>query len=1030
MADMTEKPTYEELEKRIRDLEERKDPAGRGDSSLKENETFYQTILENISDTVIVTDDQGNMVYVCPNSKIIFGLSQNEIIHFQTIQNFMNGTICDLSKLKELNEILNIEWSIENSQGEKRFLLINVKSVCINRGTVLYVMRDITESKQSKENLNENQARLTAAIESMSDAVFISDVEGKFVEFNTAFATFHRFADKDQCYETLSEWQDLLEICFLDGDIAPLDMWAVAIALGGETGKGVEYILKRKDTGEKWIGRYNFAPIFNSDGDITGSVVVGHDITEHKRAEEELSNIFKLSPDMICKANADGYFKKLNPAWEYVLGFTIEELLSKPFLNFIHPEDQNPTVKQVEKQVNGKSTLNFENRYRCKDGSYKFLEWNATHATPDGTLYAVARDITDRKKAEDAILESEEKFKYIFDNSVIGKSLTYLSGEMNTNKAFYKMLGYSKKEFQALKWQDITHPDDIELSRKAIDSLLTGKKESKQFIKRYLHKNGAVVWTEVSTNLRRDKENNPLYFMSSINNITERKQAEEDLHRSEIKYRSMMESITDQLYICSPEFTVEYMNPAMIKRLGRDATGEACHKALHGLNHKCDWCIFDPVASGETIEITIISPLDDRHYRVNNMPIQNKNGTISKMSIFRDITQYVEAVAEKDKAQAQLRHAQKMESIGTLAGGIAHDFNNILYPIIGFTQLSQSELSKDHPVQENLTDILDGAKRARDLVKQILQFSRQEKQTLQPTILKPVVEEVIKLLKTTIPANIDIQGHLYNGEDYVLCDATEIHEIVMNLCTNAYHSVETNGGTIIVRLNKQNPSPDLNLPSGEYICLSVSDNGVGIQKDIIDKIFEPYLTTKEIGKGSGLGLSVVHGIVTNYKGTISVESSPGKGSDFNVFLPITTQSRIVEQKLIKDKSQGGTENILFVDDEASIIKLAARILERVGYTITGKTNCIEALELFTQKPDGFDLVITDMAMPIMTGTEFAKKILKIQPDIPIIICSGFSENVDSKIAKSIGIKEYIKKPILLDELTSKIRKVLDQSSKG
>ena len=386
-------------------------------------------------------------------------------------------------------------------------------------------------------------------------------------------------------------------------------------------------------------------------------------------------------------------------------------------------------------------------------------------------------------------------------------------------------------------------------------------------------------------------------------------------------------------------------------------------------------------------------------------------------------------LTERKKIEENLRKAQKMESIGTLAGGIAHDFNNILYPIIGFTEMSMQDLPKTHEVQENLQDILDGAKRARDLIKQILLFARQEKQTLKPIILKPVVEEALKLLRSSISANIDIQSHFYDGKDYVLSDATEIHEIVMNLCINAYHSMEEDGGTLIVRLNKQKPSSDLNLPSGEYICLSVSDSGVGIPKEIIDKIFEPYLTTKELGKGSGLGLSVVHGIVTNYKGNISVESSPGKGSVFNIFLPVTIQSEKVEQKRIKDKPLDGTENILFVDDEASIVKLAIRILERLGYTITGKTSCTEAFELFKEKPDTFDLVITDMAMPIMTGTELAKKILKIQPDMPIIICTGFSEKVDPETAKSIGIKEYIKKPILTEELTSKIRKVLDQSSK-
>ena len=390
----------------------------------------------------------------------------------------------------------------------------------------------------------------------------------------------------------------------------------------------------------------------------------------------------------------------------------------------------------------------------------------------------------------------------------------------------------------------------------------------------------------------------------------------------------------------------------------------------------------------------------------------------------------IKDITEKEKLETQLQQAKKMESIGILAGGIAHDFNNILYPIIGFTEMSMQDLPITHQVQENLQDVLDGAKRARDLVKQILKFSRQEKQVLKPTLLKPVVEEAMKLLRSTIPANIDIQGNLYDGKDYVLCDDTEIHEIVMNLFTNAYHSMEENGGTIMIELNKQNPSPDMMLPSGEYICLSVRDNGAGIPKDIIDNIFEPYLTTKELGKGSGLGLSVVHGIVISYKGDISVESSPGKGSIFNIFLPVTTQSMQIEQKLEKGKPLAGNENILFVDDEASIVKLSTRILERLGYTITGKTNSTEALELFKEKPDKFDLVITDMAMPNMTGAEFAKKILKIQPGIPIIMCTGFSENVDPETAKSMGIKGYIKKPILTDELTSKIRDVFDRSSKG
>lgn len=503
------------------------------------------------------------------------------------------------------------------------------------------------------------------------------------------------------------------------------------------------------------------------------------------------------------------------------------------------------------------------------------------------------------------------------------------------------------------------------------------------------------------------------------------------LRQSEAKYRSMMESITDQLYICSQEFTIEYMNPAMINRLGRDATGEKCYQVLHGQDHRCDFCVFNEVSKGKSIEITITSPLDHKTYRVTNMPVHHPDGTVSKMSLYRDITPYLAAVAEKDKAEAQLLQAQKMESIGTLAGGIAHDFNNILYPIIGFAEMSIEDLPENHSVRENLEDILQGAKRARDLVKQILLFSRQKEVNHKPIRIQPVIEETLKLLRSTIPANIDIQKDLNQDSDYVSGDATEIHEIIMNLCTNAYHAMEETGGVLKVDLNKAEPDPKFNLPSGKYCCLSVGDTGTGIPPEIIDAIFEPYFSTKQLGKGSGLGLSVIHGIVKNYKGAIDVESEPGQGTVFHVYLPVTTKAVASDVPPTTDtKIRGRNEVILFVDDEEPIVKIGVRVLERIGYKVTGKTSCIEALALFKSEPDRFDLVITDMAMPSMVGTEFAKKLMEIRRDIPILICTGFSERLDHETAKRLGIKGYLHKPILINDLSSTVRKVLDTVKKG
>jgi CheY-like chemotaxis protein/two-component sensor histidine kinase len=367
-----------------------------------------------------------------------------------------------------------------------------------------------------------------------------------------------------------------------------------------------------------------------------------------------------------------------------------------------------------------------------------------------------------------------------------------------------------------------------------------------------------------------------------------------------------------------------------------------------------------------------------------------------------------------------------MEFIGQLAGGIAHDFNNILAPIIGFTQLSQTELPDDHPVQENLAVILDGAKRARDLVKRILHFSRQQEPVLKPTILQPVIRESLKLLRSTLPANINLTGELYDGQDAVLCDDSEIHEIILNLCTNAYHAIPEGQGDIVVGLDKGTPPHDLDLSGGKYLCLSVKDSGSGIPERIKDKIFEPYVTTKEVGKGSGLGLSVVYGIVQNFNGGITVDSSHNTGTMFKIYLPITDQAVDIDEKApVRFSSNLGNKHILLVDDEESIVKLGERALETYGYRVTGLEDSTEALNVFKANPDDFDLVITDMAMPKMIGTALSQRILEIRPDIPIIICSGYSETLDKEKATDLNVSKFLDKPVLIADLIENVTELLE-----
>jgi PAS domain S-box-containing protein len=427
----------------------------------------------------------------------------------------------------------------------------------------------------------------------------------------------------------------------------------------------------------------------------------------------------------------------------------------------------------------------------------------------------------------------------------------------------------------------------------------------------------------------------------------------------------------------------------------------------------------------KSIELLIIR--DNGESRWVNADIQadhDKTGILYQWRlVLTDITDRV-------NLENQLVQARKMESMGTLAGGIAHDFNNILQPIIGYTEISISDLPDDHPVQENLDHILKGAKRARGLIKQILSFSSQKKTDKEPLLIQPLILEATNLLRSVIPANIEIQQELLEDSFIILGNISEIHEIIMNLCTNAFHAMEDTGGILRITLDKAKPDSNLKLSAKGYCCLTVSDTGTGISSEIMNKIFDPYFTTKELGKGTGLGLPVVHGIVKSYDGTITFESKPGKGSVFNVYLPLTDKIiKLEDTPTIAEKTNRGNEKILFVDDEESIVKLSAQLLERLGYNVTGMTNCIEAFALFESDISFFDLVITDMAMPTMVGTEFAKKILELRPDIPIIICTGFSSNVSPETAVDLGIKEYLPKPVLGKDLISKVRETLDQKRK-
>lgn len=628
------------------------------------------------------------------------------------------------------------------------------------------------------------------------------------------------------------------------------------------------------------------------------------------------------------------------------------------------------------------------------------------------------------KQSELALQESKDRFELLFERAPLAyQSLDENGNVIEINPSWLDILGYSREEVIGKPFSDFLHPDWKDHFKenfprfKAIGEIL-----GVEFA--MVKKNGALMLVSLHGKIGKDKSGNFQQTHCMFYDITQRKKSDVALQKSEERYRSMMDSMIDPVYICSPDYRVEYANPAMTERTGHDMVGEYCFKALHGLGKKCPWCVHNMIQQGNSFDQEIVSPKDGHSFYVSQSPIVHDDGSISKMTVYRDTTDF-------KKMEAQLRQAQKIEAIGVLAGGIAHDFNNILFPVIGFAEMLKEDLPENSAFHKNIDEILTGAVRAKELVKQILTFSRQAEKDIKP--LKPhlIIKEVAKLIRSTIPTSIEVKKFIDAKTLPILADPTQIHQVAMNLISNACQAMQEPGGVLTIRLQNIEDddilTPDLTLGSGPHVLLSIGDTGTGIDKITQERIFEPYFTTKPQGKGTGLGLSVVHGIVTDYGGKIKFTSSPAQGTRVDVYLPaVKTDITLIQHDDIKP-TPTGNERILLVDDEKQVLIVEQMSLERLGYTVECKDSSSDALEAIKTNPDAFDLVISDMTMPDMTGDQLATKIMEIKPMLPIIICTGFSERISLESLGSIGVKALLMKPIIKTKMATTVRKVLDEA---
>jgi PAS domain S-box-containing protein len=509
------------------------------------------------------------------------------------------------------------------------------------------------------------------------------------------------------------------------------------------------------------------------------------------------------------------------------------------------------------------------------------------------------------------------------------------------------------------------------------------------------------------------------------------------LHKTNIQkrfFKSAVEQASEMVAVTGSDGNIEYVNPAFESITGytkKELIGNNPRILKSGRQDKQFYQeLWQTITSGEPWHGFFINRRKDGNlYREEAVikPIKDDDGTIQYfVTVKRDITQ-------ENRLQRQLIQSQKMEAIGTLAGGIAHDFNNILSAILGFAELALFELTEGSRSFDDVSEIVKAGNRAKDLVRQILTFSRKTEQEFKPINIVPLISEALKFLRATLPSTIEIQKQIDADRVDVLCNSTMVQQILMNLCTNAAHAMKDTGGILTVRLLEVevqeggiNNLPDL--PSGPYMHLTISDTGPGIESGILGRIFDPYFTTKEKGEGTGLGLSVVHGIAQSLKGAVEVESDPGKGTEFNVYLPRVIGKADMAANLPQALSTGN-ERILLADDEDALATMGRLMLDRLGYKVTVKTDSYEALETFRAQPFEFDLIISDKTMPGLTGFDLAQEIKKIRPNVPFIICTGYSDEIEADRAARLEINRLIVKPLSMDDLAKTVRSVLDDTAK-
>lgn len=797
----------------------------------------------------------------------------------------------------------------------------------------------------------------------------------------------------------------------------------------------VECRLRHQDGHYEWYEEYS-EPLY-LDGALARVNGVLRNIQGRKVAEESLREQEAMYRALVDHSN-DGIFiigtdrfHFINPRAPGIVGYSLEELYAMNPWTLVHPEERAKVQDNAYRRVRGEDVPpRYNARIIHKSGAVLYAELSISRIPFAGqwAVLGTLRDITQRLESEAALKRSEERYRLLVENQ--GEGVGYVDEEeriLFMNRAAEGILGRPRAELLGRSLSDFTDARDFQKVKGETQKRKFGNKSTYEMD--FIRPDGERRQVLVTVTPHTDDCGQFLGALGIFRDITAIKQAEAELRR----LSTAIEQASDSILVTDIAGTVLYANPATEKLLGLPQTqihGQRIATLNLGENHE------NPYRDRWQEVITGKSSSGRMRHRRADGTIGQTDTTLSPVRDDEGAVQYVvlnsRDVTREAELENQLRHSQRMEAIGVLAGGIAHDFNNLLMPILGFAELAQDLVKADQPKLTSYLEEIHGAgRRAADLVNQILLFGRQMEQDRQAVELHSMVKECLKLLRAAIPSTITIEASVNEQCGQVLVDPSQIHQVMMNLCTNGFHAMRESGGRLRVTLDRVHSEEPVqaiggDLPPGDYIRLCVSDTGCGMSPETQKQVFLPFFTTKKIGEGTGLGLSIVHGIVTGCDGGILLESEVGLGSTFTVYLP-AAQKPEPPNPLHEEKPVRGHEHILIVDDERPIGQMLGEALGLLGYQVSVFQDSQEAKAAFLANPDSYDLVMTDYSMPRVTGQELGAAIWRVRPHFPVLLMTGFSEELDEAKARELGFADLLKKPLPLPSLASALRRTLDET---